>query len=208
MLRQSISSSKSFVFRLALSAFAVAGLAGCGTSGEDQEPAVQEDVQNIRVTSADIEKLAPGQFFNADITRSKVVYRFDYSEKQIDYSRVKLVRPQDTVLLQDQIRAVAEGNYGDFPQPDLLAASDKRFNVATNPADFGVLSESALAQVRQQGYYYDEVALEAPKPQPQNTDNCIHAVCVICLENGSSGPPVSWLPGTYTCYEEQHVWCD
>jgi len=213
MLRQSIRSSQSIALGFALCVVA-AGATGCSTSdtttpADDEQAVVPTNVQSIRITAADTDKLATDSFFKVDLSREKVVYRFDYSDKAIAYDRIQLVTPQgEPTLLSSEMKMVQEGDYGDYPQPNLLGASDKRFSVAMNEADFGVLKQSELDALKSTGFFYSESALDAPKTAPQSTDNCIHAVCEFCFENGTSSPPVSWQPGTYHCYYEEHVWCD
>jgi hypothetical protein len=209
MLRQSIRSSKSIALSFALCVVA-AGATGCSTSSTDTDetPVVPSGVESRRIVAGDVDRIAAGDFYKVDLTGEKIVYRFDYSDKQIAYDRVHLVTPSGELLLSDEMTKVQEGDYGDYPQPNLLGASDKRFSIATNAADFGVLTQSQLDELKTSGFFYEEAALAAPKTAPQSTDNCIHATCEFCFENGTNSPPVSWQPGTYHCYYEEHVWCD
>jgi hypothetical protein len=212
MFRHSIRSSKSLALSIALGVVAAAGISGCGESDTPGEEAVvPSDVQSVRVTAADINKLAPGEFFNVDITRSKVVYKFDYSDdKAIDYTRVKLVTGENqSQVLEDQLKIVEAGDYGENPQPNMHTSTlSPWFSVTTDPADFGVLKPSQLDQVKADGFFYEESAASIPQSQPQSTDNCIHAVCVICY-NPATGGPADWsTPGGYVCFYEEHVWCD
>jgi hypothetical protein len=208
MLRQSLRFSKSIALGFAL-CIAAAAATGCSSSSAetDETPVVPSDVQSVRITAVDTDSLTADEFYKVNL-QEKIVYRFDYSDKQIAYDRVQLVTPKGEMLLSDEMAKVQEGDYGDYPQPNLLAASNKRFSIASNAADFGVLTQSELDQLKTTGFFYDEKALEAPKSSPQSTDNCIHATCEFCFENGTSSPPVSWQPGTYHCYYEEHVWCD
>lgn len=211
MSRQSIRSPKSLVLSLALSAFAAVGLAGCaesGTEGDDQ--VVQSDVQSIRVTGDDIAKLAPGKLFEADLVSSKVVYVFDYNDKAIDFSRVNVLLGKDaTFPMAAQIEAAKNNDYGPNPAPDLLNAPEGQFRVASNAEYFGILTESQLAELQTNGYFYSE-SPKAPSSSPQSTDNCIHATCVIHIDpvrgtlyDWSNPPPYPPLVIT-----EEHVWCD
>jgi len=212
MFRQSIRSSKSLVLRLALSAFAAFGLAGCGESGtEGEEPVVQSDVQSIRVTAGEIEKLAPGQLFNADLVSSKVVYVFDYNDATIDFSRVNVVLGQDaTFPMEAQIEAAKNNDYGPNPAPDLLNAPSGQFRIASNAEHFGILTESELAELQTNGYFYSE-SPKAPSGTPQSIDDdCIRATCVIHIDPVTRGlydwsNPPSYPPLVIT---EEHVWCD
>jgi hypothetical protein len=212
MLRQSIRSSKSIALSFALCVVA-AGATGCTESSTDtdENPVVPAGVTFAKITAAQTDNLRAGQFYEVNLAAEKVVYTFDYSEKQLAYDRIQLVTPKGPALLSETMQQVQEGDYGDYPQPNLLGASDKRFSVASNAADFGVLTKSQLDQLmdpKSSGFFYEESALKAPKSSPQSTDNCIHATCEFCFENGTSSPPVSWQPGTYHCYYEEHVWCD
>jgi hypothetical protein len=209
MLRQSIRSSQSFALGFALCIVA-AGATGCSESSTTgEESPVTPDVTHKGVSATDTENLTADTFLKIDLASEKVVYDFKYGDKAIAYDRIQLVAPGGaTTLLSDEMKAVQEGNYGDYPQPNLLGASNKQFSIATNAADFGVLTPSQLDELKISGFFYEEAALKAPKAAPQSTDNCIHAVCEFCFENGTSSPPVSWQPGTYHCYYEEHVWCD
>lgn len=209
MLRQSIRSSKSIALSFALCVVA-AGATGCSESSTDADetPVVPSDVQSVRITAVETDSLRDGEFYKIDLSASKVVYRFDYSAKQIAYDRIQLISPQGETLLSETMQKVEAGDYGDYPQPNLLGASDKRFSVASNAADFGVLTQSQLDELKTSGFFYEESALSAPKSTPQNTDNCIHATCEFCFENGTTSPPVTWEAGTYHCFYEEHVWCD
>lgn len=208
MLRQSIRSSKSLALSLVLGVVAAAGVTGCGESSTDgDDVVVPSGVQNVLVTATDTDRLATGEFLNIDLTKSNIVYRFDYSKKQLDYTRIKLVNPQGADVLADQMQEVQEGDYGANPQPDLLGASDSRFAVSSDPAAFGELTQSELDQLKTNGYFYDEAALSVPQSSPQSTDNCIHAVCEICIDLVHGGPPRTWQPGTFVCYFENHTWC-
>jgi hypothetical protein len=209
MLRQSIRSSKSIALSFALCVVA-AGATGCSESstGTDEAPVVPSGLQNVSITAVETDRLAAGEFYEVDLAAEKVVYRFDYRNKQIAYDRIKLVTPTSEMLLAETMQKVQEGDYGDYPQPNLLGASDKRFSIASNAADFGVLTQSQLDELKTSGFFYEESALDAPKSTPQSTDNCIHATCEFCFENGTTSPPVTWAAGTYHCYYEEHVWCD
>jgi len=209
MLRQSIRSSKSIALSFALCVVA-AGATGCSESSTDTDetPVVPSGLQSVRITAVETDRLAAGEFYEVNLVAEKVVYRFDYSDKQIAYDRIQLVTPKGKSLLSETMAKVEAGDYGDYPQPNLLGASDKRFSVASNAADFGVLTQSQLDELKTSGFFYEEAALDAPKSTPQSTDNCIHATCEFCFENGTTSPPISWQPGTYHCYYEEHVWCD
>lgn len=209
MLRQFIRSSKSIALSFALCVVA-AGATGCSQSstGTDEMPVVPQGLQNVSITAVETDSLAAGEFYEVDLSAEKVVYRFDYRNKQLAYDRIQLVTPKGKALLSETMQKVEAGDYGDYPQPNLLGASDKRFSVASNAADFGVLTQSQLDELKKSGFFYEESALEAPKSTPQSTDNCIHATCEFCFENGTTNPPVTWEAGTYHCYYEEHVWCD
>jgi hypothetical protein len=210
MLHKSIRSSQSIALGFAFCALAATGCTSSDSvsQSEDSELVVPANVENVKITADDTDKLAENTFLKIDLSREKVVYRFDYSDKQISYDRVQLVSSKgEPVLLSAEMAMIAAGDYGNFPQPNLLGASDKRFSIATNEADFGVLTADQLDQLREAGFFYDEKALEA-NAKPQSTDNCIHATCEFCFENGTSNPPVTWETGTYHCYVEEHVWCD
>jgi hypothetical protein len=210
MLHKSIRSSQSIALGFAFCAIVATGCTSSDTvsQSEDAAPVVPANVENVKITAVDTDKLAENTFYKVDLSREKVVYRFDYSDKQISYDRVQLVSSKgEPVLLSAEMAMIAAGDYGNFPQPNLLGASDKRFSIATNEADFGVLTADQLDQLREAGFFYDEKALEA-NAKPQSTDNCIHATCEFCFENGTSNPPVTWETGTYHCYVEEHVWCD
>lgn len=210
MLHKSIRSSQSIALGFAFCAIVATGCTSSdtGSQSEDAAPVVPANVENVKITAVDTDNLAENTFLKVDLSREKVVYRFDYSDKQISYDRVQLVSPKgEPVLLSAEMAMIAAGDYGNFPQPNLLGASDKRFSIATNEADFGVLTADQLDQLRDSGFFYDEKALEA-NAKPQSTDNCIHATCEFCFENGTSNPPVTWETGTYHCYVEEHVWCD
>jgi hypothetical protein len=209
MLRQSLRSSKSLALSFALCVVA-AGATGCSESSTetDETPVVPAGVESVRITAAETDALPAGDFYKVDLARQKVIYRFDYSNAPIAYERVKLVTPNSEELLSEAMAKVEAGDYGDYPQPALTKASDKRFSIATNAADFGVLTQSQLDELKASGFFYEEAALQAPKSAPQSTDNCIHAVCEFCFENGTTSPPISWQPGTYHCSYEEHVWCD
>jgi hypothetical protein len=210
MFRQYLRSSKSIALSFALCVVA-AGSTGCSESSTntDEAPVVPSDVQSVRISAVEIDKLAEGEFYKVDLARAKVIYRFDYSDKEIAYDRVQLVTPKgESTLLSETMQKVQEGDYGDYPQPNLLGASDKRFSIATNAADFGVLTQSQLDELKTSGFFYEEAAMKAPKATPQSTDNCIYATCEFCFENGTNDPPVSWEEGTYHCFYEEHVWCD
>jgi hypothetical protein len=200
MLRQSLCSSKSIALSFAL-CIAAAGATGCSSSSTETDEAlvVPSDVQNVLITAEETDSLAANEFYKVEL-QEKIVYRFDYSAKQIAYDRVQLVTPKGEMLLSDEMAKVQEGDYGDYPQPNLLAASNKRFSIASDAADFGMLTQSELDQLKTTGFFYDEKALEAPTSSPQSTDNCIHATCEFCFENGTNSPPVTWQPGTYHCY--------
>jgi hypothetical protein len=203
MLRQSIRSFKSIALGFALCSIA-AGAAGCSESSTDTD----SDADNVRITADQTDTLAANQFYKVDLTKSDVVYAFNYSDRPIAYDRIHLVTPKGELLLSDEMKMVEAGDYGDYPQPNLLGASDKQFLLSADAAAFGVLTEAELATLKTNGFFYDEKALEAPQATPQSTDNCIHATCEFCFENGTNSPPVSWQPGTYHCYYEEHVWCD
>lgn len=210
MLRQSIRSSKSIALSIALCVVA-AGATGCSESSgsPDETPVVPSNVQSVRITAREINAVPAGDFYKVDLGSEKIVYRFDYSETQLDYTRVHLVTPKgEAMVLSETMQKVQEGDYGAYPQPNLLGASDKRFSIATNAADFGVLTQSQLDELKTSGFFYEESAMDAPKSSPQSTDNCIHATCEFCFENGTTSPPISWQPGTYHCFYEEHVWCD
>lgn len=215
MLRQSIRSSQSIALGFALCLVA-AGATGCGTSdtassGDGERAVVPAGVRNVRVIAADIQALPTDAFYKVDLSGEKVVYHFDYSDAALDYDRIQLVSPKGEALLSSEMKMVQEGDYGDYPQPNLLGASDKRFSLAMNEADFGKLTPSQLNVLKTSGtgFFYSEAALEAPNAKAQSVDDgCIHAVCEFCFENGTSSPPISWQPGTYHCYYEEHVWCD
>jgi hypothetical protein len=208
MLRKS---SQSIALGFAFCAIAAIGCSSSdsNTSPEDSSvPVVDPAVQNVRVTAATIDSLTENEFYKVDLSLEKLVYRFEYSDKAIPYDRIQLVTPKgEPMLLSTEMAMVEAGDYGNYPQPNLLGASDKQFSIAMNEANFGVLNEAQLDQLRDSGFFYEEQALDA-NVKPQSTDNCIHAVCEFCFENGTSDPPVTWETGTYHCYYEQHVWCD
>jgi len=207
MLTKSICSSKLLAFGLAL--VAMAGVTGCGGSDEgDDNVVVQPAIENVNVTAADVNTLAAGQYYSADLAQSKLVYRFDYSQGAIDYTRVKLLLGSNSsAMLDAEMAALETADYGSNPKPILTQASDKRFSVSSEPADFGVLTQSELDELHAGSYLYKETRT-APSGSPQSTDNCIHAVCVICVD--SSGAPYDWSDpnGAPVCVEIQHVWCD
>jgi len=207
MFRQSIRFSKSIALGFVL-CFVAVGAAGCGESSTDTN-IDGSDVDNVRITYAETDKLTTGEFYRVDLTKANVVYQFDYSDdKHMAYDRVQLVTPKGETLLSEEMTKVQEGDYGDYPQPNLLGASNKQFRIASDAAAFGVLTAAQLDQLKTSGFFYEETALQAPKSSPQSTDNCITAVCEFCFENGTTDPPVSWEEGTYHCYYEEHIWCD
>jgi len=207
MLRQFIHSSKSLALSLALGALAVAGAAGCsGSESSGGDATVPSDVQSVRVTADEIAKLKEGETFKVDATRDNTVYKFNYASGPIDFSRVQLVTKTHAFPFETQALYVENGNYGDFPQPNLHSPSDGQFSVAANPSDFGLTPEQ-LDAITANGYYYDEAAASFPKPAPQTTDDCIHAVCVICIDT-VTGEVFGWQANdNVICITEQHTWC-
>jgi len=206
MNRHSIRSSKSLALCLALGVIAVAG-AGCSASEPDEVPFEKLNVQHQRITQDKIAALPEGQFLSLDMSE-KAVFAIDYSEAPIDYSRIKLSTSQGKeILLEAQMEAVENGDYGDYPAPVLRDAPDRRFRIASDPAYFGVLTESELDQLKVDGYYYSETPPPAPASRPQSDDGCVRAVCEICIDNDTGGHPQTWKPGTYTCYLVEHEWC-
>jgi hypothetical protein len=210
MFRQSIRSSKSLVLSLALSAFAVAGLAGCDDSEAEDDVVVAPDVQNVRVSAGDIAKLSPGQLFNADLVSSKIVYAFDYKDAPIDFSRIQVALGDGaTFPIEALIEAAKNNDYGANPAPDLLNAPEKQFRVASNAEYFGILTQDELQELRTNGYFYSE-SPKAPSGTPQSTDNCIRATCVIHIDPATGGlydwtNPPAYPPVVIT---EEHVWCE
>ncbi|MGK3997242.1 hypothetical protein [Sorangium sp. So ce1024] len=205
MNRQSIRSSKSLALRVALGVIAAAGFAGCVAS----EPVDQETMpEHERITQSKVAALPEGQLLSLDMSRS-TVYALDYSAEPIDYSRIKLSTSDGKeILLEEQMKAVENADYGDLPKPKLTEAVDKRFSISSDEAAFGKLSQRELNQLRTDGFYYTEVPVKSPNAGPQTTDpECIHAYCEVCVDNETGGWPETWLPGSYTCYLIEHVWC-
>ncbi|WP_437781463.1 hypothetical protein [Sorangium sp. So ce1097] len=205
MIRQSIRSSKSLALSVALGVIAAAGIAGCVASEPvDQEPVVEHE----RITQAKVTALPAGEFLSLDMSRS-TVYALDYSAAPIDYSRIKLSTADGKeILLEEQMAAIENADYGELPKPKLTDAPDQRFSIASDEAAFGKLSESELNQLRIDGFFYTEVPVKSPNAGPQTTDpECIHAYCETCIDHETGGWPETWLPGSYTCYLIEHVWC-
>lgn len=192
MNRQSVSIIKSLVLATSLAV----GLAGCTADTGSEVPApAQAGVKNQLVTAEDVTELAPGERLRLDVA-DNVVYRFDYSDAPIDFGRVDLAYGAQVTSMQDARDALLSFDYGTNEPVDLTGAPDGRFSVASDPADFGVLGEGALAELKETGYVYREEGAENTKTQSE--DPCIYAVCVICPWGWGNGP----------CFEEQHVWCD
>ncbi|WP_437636205.1 hypothetical protein [Sorangium sp. So ce854] len=205
MIRQSIRSSKSLALSVALGVIAAAGVAGCVAS----EPVDQGSMpEHERITQAEVSALPAGEFLSLDMSRS-TVYALDYSAAPIDYSRIKLSTADGKeILLEQQMAAIENADYGDLPKPNLTGASDQRFSISSDEAAFGKLSASELDQLRTDGFFYTEVPVKSPNAGPQTTDpECIHAYCETCIDHETGGWPETWLPGTYTCYLIEHVWC-
>jgi hypothetical protein len=202
MIRQPIRSSKSLALSVALGVIAAAGLTGCIAS---DEPIVDVAVEHERITQAD---LPEGEFLRLDMN-PKTVYALDYSASPIDYARIKLSASDGKeILLAEQMAAVQNADYGDYPPPVLTEASDQRFSISSDAASFGKLSDTELEQLKTDGFFYSEKPVTSPNAGPQSTDpECIHAFCEICVDNNTGGWPESWLPGSYTCYLVEHVWC-
>src|SRR5688572_20990732 len=113
MIRQPIRSSKSLALSVALGVIAAAGLTGCIAS---DEPIVDDAVEHERITQAD---LPEGEFLRLDMD-PKTVYALDYSASPIDYARIKLsVSDGKEILLAEQMAAVQNADYGDYPPPVL-----------------------------------------------------------------------------------------
>ncbi|WP_437968428.1 hypothetical protein WMF04_03670 [Sorangium sp. So ce260] len=205
MIRQSIRSSKSLALSVALGVIAAAGFTGCVAS---DEPVVDDAVANERITQAELSALPAGEFLSLDMNK-KTIYALDYSAAPIDYARIKLSAGDGKeVLLAEQMAAVENGDYGDYPAPVLTEASDQRFSISGDAAAFGKLSESELDQLKVDGFFYSEKPVASPSAGPQSTDpECIHAYCEICVDVNTGGHPETWLPGSYTCYLVEHVWC-
>lgn len=192
MNRQSVGILKSLflVSSLAL------GLAGCSADPGPEAPApAQQSVRNELVTAEDVAELAPGEKLRVDVI-DNLVLRFDYSKAPIDFGRVELAYADQVTSLQDARSTLLSYDYGSNEPVDLANASDGRFSVAMDPADFGSLSESALSELEETGYVYREEGGTDAKPQSE--DPCIYAVCVVCPWGWGNGP----------CFEEQHVWCE
>ncbi|MGK4007600.1 hypothetical protein WMF31_33575 [Sorangium sp. So ce1036] len=208
MIRHSIRSSRSIALCFSLGVIAAVGIAGCTASepGSDELP-VEPSVQHQRITQDKIAALSEGQFLSLDLSEN-TVFAIDYSKAPVDYSRIKLsTREGKEVLLETQMAAVENGDYGDYPAPVFREASDQRFRIASDPAYFGVLTQSELDQLKVDGYFYSETPPPAPQSRPQSDDGCVHAVCEICVDNDTGGSPVTWEQGTYTCYLVEHTWC-
>ncbi|WP_437590674.1 hypothetical protein [Sorangium sp. So ce1000] len=207
MIRQSIRSSKSLALSVALGVIAAAGFAGCGAS--EEPPVVDDAVEHERVTQADVAKaLETNEFLSLDMSRD-TVYALDYSGGAIDYTRIKLSTADGKeILLSEQMAAVEQRDYGDYPAPVLTQASDDRFSISSDEAAFGKLSESELDQLKVDGFFYSDKPASSPSAKPQSTDpDCVHAYCEVCTDNTTGGRPETWLPGTFTCYLIEHVWC-
>jgi hypothetical protein len=206
MIRQTIRSSKSLALSVALGVIAAAGFAGCAAS---EEAPVDDAVEHERITQAEVSKaLETSEFLSLDMSR-ETVYALDYSGGPIDYTRIKLSTGNGKeILLSEQMAAIEAADYGDYPAPALTEASDDRFSISSDEAAFGKLSESELDQLRVDGFFYSEKPVSAPGAKPQSTDpDCVHAYCEICTDNTTGGHPETWLPGTFTCYLIEHVWC-
>lgn len=206
MIRQSIRSSKSLALSVALGVIAAAGFAGCSAS---EEAPVDDAAAHERITQADVSKaLETSEFLNLDMSRD-TVYALDYSGGPIDYARIKLSTGNGKeILLSEQMAAIEQADYGDYPAPALTEASDQRFSISSDEAAFGKLSDSELDQLKTDGFFYSEKPVSTPGAKPQSTDpDCIHAYCEICTDNTTGGHPETWLPGTFTCYLIEHVWC-
>ncbi|XXX77963.1 hypothetical protein WMF30_04215 [Sorangium sp. So ce134] len=205
MIRQSIRSSKSLALSVALGVIAAAGFTGCGAS---EEPVGDDAVEHERITQAELSALPAGEFLSLDMN-PKTVYALDYSAAPIDYTRIKLSTADGKeILLAEQMAAVENADYGDYPKPVLTETSDDRFSIASDAAAFGKLSESELEQLKTDGFFYSEKPAKAPGASPQSTDpECVHAYCEVCVDNNTGGWPETWLPGSYTCYLIEHVWC-
>jgi hypothetical protein len=172
------------------------GLAGCSADPGPEAPVpAQQSVRNELVTAEDVAELAPGEKLRVDVT-DNLVLRFDYSKAPIDFGRVELAYADQVTSLQDARSTLLSYDYGSNEPVDLANASDSRFSVAMDPADFGSLSEGALSELEETGYVYREEGGTDVKPQSE--DPCIYAVCVVCPWGWGNGP----------CFEEQHVWCD
>lgn len=205
MIRQSIRSSKSLALSVALGVIAAAGFTGCGAS---EEPVVDDAVEYEHITQAQISALPAGEFLSLDMNQN-TVYAIDYSAAPIDYARIKLSTGDGKeILLAEQMAAVESADYGDYPKPVLTETSDDRFSIASDAAAFGKLSESELEQLKTDGFFYSEKPAKAPGASPQTNDpDCIHAYCEVCVDNNTGGWPETWLPGSFTCYLIEHVWC-
>ncbi|WP_437600501.1 hypothetical protein [Sorangium sp. So ce590] len=205
MIRQPIRSSKSLALSVALGVIAAAGFSGCIAS---DEPIVDDAVEHERITQAELSALPAGEFLRLDMN-PKMVYALDYSASPIDYARIKLSASDGKeILLAEQMAAVQNADYGDYPPPVLTEASDQRFSISSDAASFGKLSASELDQLKTDGFFYSEKPVTSPNAGPQSTDpECIHAYCEVCVDNNTGGWPETWLPGSFTCYLIEHVWC-
>lgn len=207
MLRQSIRSSKSLALSFAFGVVVAAGATGCsGSETDTDEPFTVPDIQSQRITAEDIAALPEGQHLKIDLTVQRKIYVVDYSDAPINYSRIKLVHGEDSeVVLERHVSVVENIDYGDHGQPDLRTNKDGRFKIATDPTYFGAFSESELNQLKADGFVLVSTDRSATASEPQSIgDECEYWVCDVCVDNETGGKPVTWKPGTYTCYEVVH----
>jgi hypothetical protein len=200
MNRQPIAIAKFLI----LGACLALGAAGCAGEPEP-EPTPVAGVQHQRVTPDDIAGLSPDERLTLDLVDNRV-FHFDYTTGAIDYTRVSLAVDGQLVSMEDDLATVLSWDYGTNPPLDLADAPDQRFHVARDPADFGVLTPSEVSELMQTGYFHRQTS-GPPGAQPQNTDTCIYAVCVICVPPPGE-PTCDYYNIPCICHYEQHVWCD
>lgn len=202
MLRQSMSFLKSLVLGTSLAL----ALVGCASDPDAPGPTDQgEQVQNELVSARDLAAVPDGERLRVDLV-DDVVYFFDYSAP-LDYARVEVAVGDVTFSLEDHILNLQSFDYNPNPPIDLTESPDNQFRMAADPADLGGLTESEIAVLKENGYFYKE--LSKPGVAPQTTgDNCIQAICETC------GPPpgatfCDWSPANpCVCTYETHEWCD
>ena len=157
-------------FALPLMMLPLVSGAAIGCDGAEDDPVAEEQaVKNVRIGAGDVAALGPDETLKVDLAADGVLYHFLF-DQPLDYGRIALSFEGGAQVPMDTAMA------GVFASPYTPEeASDERFILTGDPANFTELTPAELDALRLEGMLMTEKG-SAPQAQPQSVGDCVEQV--------------------------------